>query len=50
MPPVVNAPTAIDRPSTVLPALSPRSSFAFGSAASVASTYHASSGPLSSAR
>ena len=41
---------AIARLSTVVPALRPCSISASGSAASVASTYHASSGPLSSAR
>ena len=49
-PPDSSAPNAMARLRTVLPALSPCSISASGSAASVASTYHASSGPLSSAR
>ncbi len=49
-PPATSAPTAIATLSTALPALRPFSICASGSAARVASTYQASSGPLSSAR
>ena len=49
-PPLASAPADMATPSTTPDALSPRSIGVCGSAARLASTYHASSGPLSSAR